>query len=224
MDKFFAEHLKPSSSSSSSSSPSSQPPSSNTIDPHTDEEPKKLPKGVVLGKDGKPCRSCTSASEWRHMMRSATAPSPSSSNTTAAPLPASALTSPFSTIHPSPDSGPPTRTDCPPDVSQLGNHTWTLLHSISASYPARASPAQQADMRQFLGLFATLYPCWVCADDFRAWMARRGNEPRVEGREGLGRWMCEAHNEVNRKLGKGVFDCGRWEERWRTGWREGGCD
>ena len=33
----------------------------------------------------------------------------------------------------------------------------------------------------------------------------------------LGRWMCEAHNEVNRKLGKGEFDCSRWEERWRTG-------
>lgn len=27
-------------------------------------------------------------------------------------------------------------------------------------------------------------------------MGRRGNEPRVEGREGLGRWLCEAHNEV----------------------------
>lgn len=48
-------------------------------------------------------------------------------------------------------------------------------------------------------------------------MKQKGNEPRVEGREGLGRWMCEAHNEVNRKLGKGEFDCARWEERWRTG-------
>jgi len=55
-------------------------------------------------------------------------------------------------------------------------------------------------------------------------MTVKGNEPRVEGRDGLGRWMCEAHNEVNRKLGKEVFDCGRWEERWRTGWRNGSCD
>ncbi len=79
-------------------------------------------------------------------------------------------------------------------------------------------------MRQFLALFAKLYPCWVCADDFGAWITVKGNEPRVEGRDGLGRWMCEAHNEVNRKLGKGLFDCGRWEERWRTGWRDGRCD
>ncbi|MCJ1436964.1 hypothetical protein MMC27_006347 [Xylographa pallens] len=216
MDKFFAQHLK---GPSSNSQP--QPSSQAALQP--DEEPKKLPKGVVLGKDGKPCRSCTSASEWRRMMRSATAPSPLTS--TNAPLPASSPTPPFSTIHPSAaDDDPPSRTDCPPDVAQLGNHTWTLLHSISASYPPQASATQQSEMKQFLGLFAKLYPCWVCAEDFGAWMARAGNEPRVEGREGLGRWMCEAHNEVNRKLGKGVFDCARWEERWRTGWREGGCD
>jgi len=69
-------------------------------------------------------------------------------------------------------------------------------------------------MRQFLHLFGKLYPCWTCAEDFRDWMGKEGNEPRVEGREGLGRWMCEAHNEVNVKLGKGRWDCGRWEERW----------
>jgi len=48
-------------------------------------------------------------------------------------------------------------------------------------------------------------------------MAKKGNGPRVGGRGELGRWMCEAHNEVNRKLGKGEFECGGWEERWRTG-------
>ena len=55
-------------------------------------------------------------------------------------------------------------------------------------------------------------------------MNKRGNEPQVEGRDGLGKWMCEAHNEVNRKLGKEEFDCEKWEERWRTGWKDGRCD
>lgn len=114
--------------------------------------------------------------------------------------------------------------DCPPDVEELGRSTWTLLHTISASYPPRASPTQQSEMRQFLGLFGKLYPCWVCAEDFQEWMTRKGNEPKVEGRDRLGRWMCDAHNEVNRKLGKQQFDCGKWEERWRTGWKDGRCD
>ena len=46
---------------------------------------------------------------------------------------------------------------------------------------------------------------------------RQSNEPRVSNRDEIGRWMCEAHNAVNVKLGKESFDCNRWEERWRTG-------
>jgi FAD-linked sulfhydryl oxidase len=113
--------------------------------------------------------------------------------------------------------------DCPPDVETLGNHTWTLLHSLSAQYPERASTQQQADMGQFLNLFGKLYPCWVCAEDFQQWKSRKENEPRLGGRSEFGTWMCEAHNEVNRKLGKKEFDCKRWEERWRDGWKDGRC-
>ncbi|KAI9869626.1 MAG: hypothetical protein M1830_005276 [Pleopsidium flavum] len=176
-----------------------------------DETPKKFPKGVVLGKDGKPCRSCTSFADWAALPKKKVS-HPSTSTTTTS-TPPSVSTSSLQ---------PPA--DCPPDVEQLGRSTWTLLHTISASYPPAASQIQQSEMRQFLSLFSKLYPCWVCADDFREWMSVKGNEPRVEGRAGLGRWMCEAHNEVNRKLGKEEFDCGKWEERWRTGWKDGRCD
>lgn len=113
--------------------------------------------------------------------------------------------------------------ECPPDVEQLGRSTWSFLHSIAATYPERPTMTQQADVRQFMGLFGKLYPCWVCADDFRAWM-KDGNEPRVSSRDEFGKWLCDAHNAVNVKLGKASFDCNRWEERWRTGWKDGRCD
>ncbi|KAL8909078.1 MAG: hypothetical protein Q9207_000412 [Kuettlingeria erythrocarpa] len=177
-----------------------------------DDAPKDLPKGVVLGKDGKPCRSCTSSADWAALMKKSIAKDKSSTATETSTPPAVSTAS----------LRPPL--DCPPDVEELGRSTWTLLHTISASYPPAASPTQQSEMRQFLGLFGKLYPCWVCAEDFQEWMARKGNEPRVEGRSGLGTWMCEAHNEVNRKLGKQEFDCRKWEERWRTGWKDGRCD
>lgn len=122
---------------------------------------------------------------------------------------------------PSSPLAPPTD-DCPPDVEQLGRSSWTLLHSITAQYPDRPSFSQQFETTQFLGLFGKMYPCWVCADDFQAWM--KGNQPRVSNREDFGRWMCEAHNAVNDKLGKPSFDCNKWEERWRTGWKDGRCD
>ncbi|MCJ1430327.1 hypothetical protein MMC29_008245 [Sticta canariensis] len=140
-----------------------------------------------------------------------------SQNGATPPSATSSSSSSFSTLSAASSNPSTPPADCPPDISMLGNHSWTLLHTISATYPPVASPQQQTEMRQFISLFAKLYPCWVCADDFREWMARKGNEPRVGGREGLGRWMCEAHNEVNRKTGKREFDCSQWEERWRTG-------
>lgn len=97
---------------------------------------------------------------------------------------------------------------------------------MAATYPETANSEQQSDMQGFLRLFSKLYPCWVCADDFRTWMAHPSgrNQPKLKGRAEFGWWMCEAHNEVNRKLGKKEFDCRFWEERWRTGWKDGRCD
>lgn len=98
------------------------------------------------------------------------------------------------------------------------------MHALTATYPASAPPSLQCKTKQFLSLFSELYPCWVCADDFRDWMAQPGNAPRVEGQDVFGFWMCRAHNAVNVKLGKAEFDCAKWKERWRDGWKDGSCD
>ncbi|EXJ89945.1 hypothetical protein A1O3_03012 [Capronia epimyces CBS 606.96] len=123
-----------------------------------------------------------------------------------------------------PSPSPPSRSECPPDVEELGRSTWTLLHSIAATYPTAAPPETQSIMQQFLSTFAKLYPCWVCAEDFRGWMRQPGNEPKVKGQDELGMWMCQAHNAVNVKLGKSEFDCTLWKQRWKDGWKDGRCD
>jgi len=113
--------------------------------------------------------------------------------------------------------------DCPPDVEVLGRNSWTLLHTVAASYPEKPSPQQQADARSFISSFARLYPCYWCGTDFQEWMKSSRNAPRVTSRQEFGQWLCEAHNAVNEKLGKEKFDCSKWEERWRTGWKDGSC-
>ncbi|KAI9863510.1 MAG: hypothetical protein M1824_000190 [Vezdaea acicularis] len=173
-------------------------------DPSKPDPPKKkYPKGVVLGADGKPCRSCTSFAAWSQLASSTSHSSSSSS---------------------SPPLNPP---DCPPTTEVLGAATWTFLHTLTAAYPVTPTSSQRAQMTSFLRLFAQLYPCAPCATDFQTWIASRGGdedlERAVRSRSELGTWMCEAHNEVNRKLGKEMFDCARWEERWRDGWRDGRC-
>lgn len=157
------------------------------------EPPKKIPKGVVLGPDGKPCRNCTSFAAWAAQTKKETKAAVK-----------------------------PPANDCPPDVETLGRSTWTLLHSIAAQYPEAPSKGQQSDLLSFVGLFSKLYPCWVCAEDFQGYIKK--DVPKVASREDFGQWLCGAHNDVNRKLGKPEFDCSKWQERWRTGWKDGRCD
>ncbi|KAI0023498.1 ERV/ALR sulfhydryl oxidase domain-containing protein [Xylariomycetidae sp. FL0641] len=173
------------------------------------EQPQKLPPGVVLGKDGKPCRSCTSKSaftSWAHQMKSSTGALPGAAAVAAGAGAAASQTA----------------NDCPADVETLGRSTWTLLHSIAATYPKTPSVREQSDLKNFMGLFSRLYPCWVCAEDFQNYIEKE--QIRVGSRDEFGHWLCEAHNAVNTKLGKPVFDCSKWEERWRTGWKDGRCD
>ncbi|KAF1848384.1 mitochondrial FAD-linked sulfhydryl oxidase-like protein ERV1 [Cucurbitaria berberidis CBS 394.84] len=179
------------------------PGSVETTEKHDTETavPKKLSKGIVLGPDGKPCRTCNDvASLFAIAGKKPTTPSSTSTSSTAPTFPV----------------------DCPPDVEALGRSSWTLLHSITATYPTTPTPQLQSETKTFLSTFGKLYPCWVCAEDFQGWMST--NTPRVSSRSEFGTWMCEAHNAVNLKLGKQTFDCGRWEERWRTGWKDGRCD
>lgn len=113
--------------------------------------------------------------------------------------------------------------ECPPDVNQLGRATWTFLHSLAATYPEKASPAEQKQMSSFLGIFSNIYPCWHCAEDFRDWVSVPENKPALSGRDAFGNWLCVAHNEVNQKIGKPEFDCKNWKYRWVDGWPDGSC-
>lgn len=151
------------------------------------------------------CRSCTSVASWMKMSK---AQNPASH---AAPITASLA--PTATLD----------DDCPPDVERLGRSTWTLLHTMAANYPTRPSQEQQQQTKSFISLFSNLYPCSHCAGDFRDWMRQPGHAPRMESQDEFGMWMCEAHNAVNEKLGKDIFDCTKWKVRWVDGPADGRC-
>jgi FAD-linked sulfhydryl oxidase len=79
-------------------------------------------------------------------------------------------------------------------------------------------------MKTFIGLFANIYPCWFCAKDFQTYISKEETKPKVKTQEEFGRWLCDAHNEVNVKIGKPKFDCNLWRQRWKDGWEDGRCD
>ncbi|THU86221.1 FAD-dependent thiol oxidase [Dendrothele bispora CBS 962.96] len=196
-------------------------PDSSSSSSETPSKPKSsLPPGMVMGPDGKPCKVCTAFRNWPGKTTKSNAKSSTQKSTAVGAMAAIASGGAVASVSsPDPNVLP---AHCPPDVEQLGRATWTFLHTTAAYYPERPTPTQRANMLSLIRALPLLYPCSHCADDFGEDM--KNNAPDVSGRAGLSRWLCERHNEVNVKLGKEKFDCGKTDERWKDGPTDGSCD
>lgn len=187
-------------------------------------KPQVGPSGrkIVLGPDGKPCRACNTLMDFR-MANGASVKASAKPAVGAAVGAAGAAAGAASTVAVNDESfNNGYAKDCPPDVNELGRSTWTLLHSIAASYSDKPSSDEQSNLNTFIHSFSKLYPCWFCAEDFQKYIAQ--DKPKVTNREEFGKWLCDAHNAVNVKTGKKTFDCNLWKERWKDGWKDGSCD
>lgn len=114
------------------------------------------------------------------------------------------------------------RIACPPTKEELGRATWTFLHTMAAYYPEKASYEMQEDTNRFLYQFSRIYPCEYCAQHLQNTMQQL--PPRTESQQALSQWLCLMHNEVNKLLGKTLFDCRKLNERWRDGPSDGSCE
>ncbi|OAD55785.1 FAD-linked sulfhydryl oxidase ALR [Eufriesea mexicana] len=114
------------------------------------------------------------------------------------------------------------RNDCPLDKDELGSRTWSFLHTMAAYYPNNPSDEQKSDMKKFFHIFSTFYPCNVCAEDLQEQLKQF--PPQTDSQKHLSQWLCNIHNEVNKKLGKPEFDCKLVDQRWKDGWLDGSCD
>ena len=91
------------------------------------------------------------------------------------------------------------------------------MHTLAAYFPDQPTVDESKAAVSFVQTLGMLYPCSHCAADLRESMA--DNPPRAGSRAELSVWLCEAHNRVNRALGKPIFSCkmADLDERWRTG-------
>jgi FAD-linked sulfhydryl oxidase len=178
----------------------------------------KAPPGMVIGPDGKPCKVCSSSASFRNWKPTTKNTKSTSNNATSATLAGAGVTAAALA------ASEITRKDCPADVEELGRATWTFLHTAAAYYPTSPTPGHKTHMFNLLSALPTLYPCGVCADHLKEEVKRF--PPDVSGREGLSRWLCERHNEVNERLGKEKFDCGikNLDGRWKDGPSDGRCE
>merc|ERR1711893_412994 len=109
--------------------------------------------------------------------------------------------------------------DCPLNKEQLGNKTWSFLHTMAAYYPDKPTPEQQVSMNQFITSFSQFYPCKPCAKDFREDLGYFPVEENTGSRVDLSKYFCMLHNRVSSKLGRETeFDCSieNLDKRWRS--------
>lgn len=104
---------------------------------------------------------------------------------------------------------------CPPDYKELGNSSWTFLHSVSAYYPDKPTIQQQTDMKNLIHSTSKLYPCNHCAKHMQEEIKKDPID--VENVFKISDWMCRFHNKVNKELGKPLFDCSTVLKRWKDG-------
>lgn len=90
--------------------------------------------------------------------------------------------------------------------AQLGNSAWHLLHTVLARYPDKPTQKQKSTLKQYIHLFAQVYPCGDCARHFQKLLEK--SPPQVSSRKTAAIWGCYIHNQVNERLGKPEYDCG----------------
>ncbi|KAK1267800.1 FAD-linked sulfhydryl oxidase ERV1 [Acorus gramineus] len=74
-----------------------------------------------------------------------------------------------------------------------------------------------------MAILSRLYPCKDCADNFKEIL--KTYPVQAESHAQFSQWLCDAHNIVNRSLGKPQFPCQRVDARWgKLECLDGGCD
>ncbi|KAK5108259.1 hypothetical protein LTR62_008643 [Meristemomyces frigidus] len=102
--------------------------------------------------------------------------------------------------------------------AELGRSAWHLFHTIMSRFPDTPTADEQSALKSYIHLFVRLYPCGECAEHFRQIVEKF--PPQVGSRSSAAVWACVAHNEVNKSLGKEVFDCSKIGEFYDCGCAE----
>lgn len=104
--------------------------------------------------------------------------------------------------------------------AELGRATWKYFHTVMARFPDKPSADESAALKSYIHLFQRLYPCGECSEHFRAILERF--PPQTSSRSAAAVWACHVHNEVNKSLGKEIFDCANIGDFYDCGCAEDG--
>lgn len=95
---------------------------------------------------------------------------------------------------------------------KLGNMSWNILHLISAFVPDNLDLKNNEELNAFLALFAKYYPCKMCGRHFTSILKQHPFSGSTK--KDFMVYLCDRHNDVNRRLKKPIFPCNLVEKAW----------
>lgn len=99
--------------------------------------------------------------------------------------------------------------------AELGRATWKFLHTMTLRFPDKPTDSDRQLLLRFFTDFSQLYPCGECATHFQALLKEL--PPQTSSRMASALWLCEAHNRVNKRLGKPEFPCDKLDATYDCG-------
>ena len=90
-------------------------------------------------------------------------------------------------------------------IDKWGPSAWNTLHSFAHAAPPLLDTKQQQDMLHLLNLFGAHLPCPTCRRHFHAYLDTHVRPETFTTRESIVRFLHDAHNDVNLRLGKRVW-------------------
>jgi len=88
------------------------------------------------------------------------------------------------------------------DVRFWGPQFWASMEFVAFNYPTDPTQQDRKNMRNFFSAVAQVLPCQSCREHFQQLLKDYPVENHLDTREALTKWLVEAHNRVNERLGK----------------------
>lgn len=103
----------------------------------------------------------------------------------------------------------------PEAKKELGRASWKYFHTLLARFPDEPTDEQREKLKQFIQLYAELYPCGECSHHFVKMLEK--HPVQTSSRTAASMWGCFVHNKVNEYLNKEQFDCATVLENYDCG-------
>ena len=108
----------------------------------------------------------------------------------------------------------------------FGPPLWKSLHIMAENYPTQPNQKQQTNCVNFVSALPYMLPCEDCGSHLLKEEQSIQNLPTVcSSRSNLRSFFVDAHNNVNKHLGKSIWDVKKAEKKYKTqrSWKNVSC-